>query len=145
MNELFGLDTLIYATLTADAALVALASKRVFSEVGPEGITFPYVLYSFQSGSDQNGVGGVRIFSRPVYRIEAVDKADSFSTAAKIADRIDKVLQNVRGQAVVNGVTYQVDGCVRRTPVRIAEEDQGVRYNRLGGLYVFYIYPIAGS
>lgn len=112
---------------------------RIYSELAPQGHTFPYVLFGVANpGRDRIALGriGVRIFTRPIYLVRAVTKGESLVAAGQIADRIEAVLGGLVGNESSSGIRI---GIHRMSPYRLPEVFEGIRLNHVGGLYQLFV------
>jgi hypothetical protein len=117
-----------------DAQIKALATGGVHYHRAPKGAVPPYVIYRVQSqGADENGGGGCRAFSNPLYLVAAVGlPGAALSDLEPLAKRVDERLQ---GQLHVDGVAEVRLWCVRESTVELPEDaPDGLRWT-LGGLY----------
>lgn len=123
----------IYQTLSADAALRALAGGRIFSYRVPEGSAYPCVVFQLQTPQlDSRAIGDVRLASRLVLAIKTIGQGADFIAIQPIAARIDELIEAGSG-STVDGV---VVCCVRDMPLEYLESsDAGIDYAHLGGLY----------
>lgn len=131
MIELPRIEQWLYATLSADAELVALVGSRIHAYEAPQGTAMPFVIYSYQGGHDVRGVGPGRIMVSALYQVKVVGQGTSVVGLAPIADRLDALLQAASG-TVTDGAVW---ACVREQPLAYPETDNGVQYRHLGGLY----------
>lgn len=131
MIELTRVDAWLYAVLSADAVLTAAVGGRIYSDVAPQDVAFPYALFSYQGGHDVRAVGPHRIMAHATYQVKAIDRNESYGGIDGIADRIDALLQGASG-SILDG---HVLSCVRDQVVRYSEVDGGVQYRHLGGLF----------
>lgn len=123
----------IYSVLAADTALTAVVSTRIYHQEAPQGVAYPFVVFSLLSGIDYPIAGGGRLWSNMLWLIEAVDKTSSFGGNLKTAvGRIDAALQATRS-TVTDGV---ISACVREEAFSLAEVGPGgEQYRRMGGRY----------
>jgi len=121
----------LYTVLSGDATITSLVGSRIYDGISPQGVIFPYIIYSFLGGADTRGVGTVRVFNSGLYQVKAVCEGESYAPAAAIADRIDELIHGNRG-SVSDG---SVVDCVREQPLTLIEQQNGVQYRHVGGLY----------
>lgn len=145
VNELDAADKFVFDQLAAQSGLTALVGTKIFSEIAPREkdgaeVVPPYVVYAFISGVDRLAIGRTRILVRPLYLVRAVTQADSFVTAAAIADQIDLALHNAPPAVPIAGV--QVMGADRTQLIRFTEVEDGVRYNHVGGQYRLFVHSL---
>jgi hypothetical protein len=139
-NEVHLTSEFIYRRLAADAPLVALISStdpvthvvtiRVYHEFGGSAAAYPHVLILFRAATDVNTVGaGGRIFTRPLFLVEAVTQENSWLGAQAIADRLEVALMGVGGiQGPVNIGPLYGEAPMRRLEIT----PEGQRLNHLG-------------
>lgn len=135
MIETLGVDLWIGSRLAADTAIqsvVGTTNPRIYPDVAPAGVDPPYILYTMQSGLDENLLGGVRGAADMVFSVRAVVQSQSYRPAAALANRIDAVLHGARGTAPEFPCEIH---CTRLEPVRYPETGSGVSNRHLGGLY----------
>lgn len=140
-EETFAVDTVIYTLLNADPTLTALIAGRIYSETIPADGGYPCILFAHYRGRDTNAVGGGRrVLSRFEYVIRAITKgSDSYQQASAIASRMDDLLVTINQSVTVNGNTYFLGGMERVHSLRSQEEEDGERYNYLGGIYETFV------
>lgn len=132
--ELLAAREWLYAKLAADATLTGIVGTRIYAELAPENATFPFVLVTEMSpGNDLRVVGTGRIWSEPLFLVQAVDQTASYTGNIKtLATRIDAVLHGSSGPAT-DGTVW---ACVRERPFTMPETGPGgVQYRHLGGMY----------
>jgi hypothetical protein len=120
----------LYATLSADAALMAIVSDRIYEYPAPKSATYPLVAFQFQDGQDLMVVNAMRVWSNLLYLVRGVSKSDSAVEVKNIADRIEAVLHRAGGSGVA--------ACMREAPFRMVEVIDPVKYQHMGGLYRIY-------
>jgi hypothetical protein len=140
-NEIHGASAFIYRRLAADAALTALVSYTnpatqavttgIYEEFAGANAHYPHVLILYLAGTDVNTVGaGGRIFTKPLFLVEAVTQEGNWLTAQAIADRIEAALLGANG---LQG-TLNVGPLYREAPMRRVEiTEEGTRLNHAGG------------
>jgi hypothetical protein len=138
-NELALAGKFIYTKLAADSATPPITSARIYHDHAPESATFPYIVYSVQSGFDVGGLGTVRLLTRPVFQIKAIGEGDHDANLRTLGDRIDAIFQN---QVAVTLDDY-VFSTRRLQPILFSEDTPGKRWTHYGGLYRFEIHPVA--
>jgi hypothetical protein len=139
-DELTRIDDWIYDTLKADAALTALiggsSTPRIYSDVVPQDATFPCVRFDYTAGRDVRGgtLASTRIMVSGLYLIRGIAQQKGYGgTLATIADRIDANFRaSSGGPAGSDGVVFSA---VREEPFRMQENDNGVQWRHLGGIY----------
>jgi hypothetical protein len=124
-------EEFFYTLLANDAALQALVGNRVYSGTAPEGSAYPLVQFSFEGGRDVQEVAGHPIMIDELYVVKAVGKGNRLDTLKPIYERVHTLLQRASG-TVADG---KVIACVRQTPIKYEEIDNGITYRHLGGIY----------
>lgn len=85
------LDTAIYSKLAAGTALVsALGGTAIYNTLAPRGRAFPYVIFSQQSGAEDNETP--RRTTSFYYLAKGV--AATLSDAGALADLVDDILHD---------------------------------------------------
>lgn len=125
----------IYATLSADATLTGLVSTRIYDGLAPQGGALPYVVYNHMGGADLLGIGAIRVFANGLYQVKAVCKGNSYAPAKAIADQVDELLHGASG-ATTDGVVL---ACVREQPLALIEQQDGIEYRHVGGIYRLFV------
>lgn len=129
----------LYAKLNV-AAITAHVSTRIHDTDPPskpitgQTVIFPCIVFQQQSPSDVLGIGGVRIFVRPLWLIKViVDDTSRWEQAGAIFKVIDATLHNTSG-TTADGSVY---ACVRENDaIRYSEPKTGGGYYRhRGGIY----------
>jgi hypothetical protein len=135
MNPLADLNAYLYSLLTGDETLME-AVTGVYSGFAPEDAVYPFVTFHLQSSADTLGSGGDVVLSEPQMTILAVNEGWSPSALGTAASRIDALI-------TAEGVSVEGDtrilGAVRVRPLSDEDWVQGRRFNRLGGLYRFFL------
>ena len=122
-----------FAKIAAD--LLEVEAVRIYHDQAPEKTQFPFVIFSYQSGEDVNGVGTCRILSRDTYQVKVVSRENDSNTRLA-ADRIDEVIGKAKAAQHPQDLSFKFSG--RRTqPVSYTEpdEDSSRFFRHLGGLY----------
>lgn len=136
MNELYSLDRWLYNTLRNYAPLAALVGTRIYTEVASQDATHPLVVFGFNAGSDTITIGGEsRILVRARYLVKAIARLENVAVASQVASRIDDALVAANGSVVVDGVTLQIQGCIREEMIRFREVADPQSYIHVGGIY----------
>lgn len=138
-DELDIMATYIYQRLAASAAITGIvgsgANARIYQDVAPQTVTYPYIVYASLAPKDICAVGAIRIASSDQWLVKAYDKTSGYnSNLITLADAIDDQLHGD------SGVSGSVSGgsvihSYRIRPWRQAEVDNGVNYRSKGGIY----------
>jgi len=117
----------LYARLSGDTQLMALALGGVHENVAPAGTVDPYIVFSMVDNHDVNAVGQTRALTESEWDVKAVREGTSYTTLAPIAARIDALLHDVLGGVVISSH--------RTATIRYPEYTGGASYRHLGGTY----------
>jgi hypothetical protein len=131
--ETVAADRWLLATLNANSALVALVGTKIYGYLAPNSAVAPYVVFEYEDGDDEQGVGGARVLSALRYKVVAVGETLTFGSIEGIAKQIDAALHGKQG--AISGGGY-VNECIRIGPVAGVEPIDGNRqFRHLGGRY----------
>lgn len=135
--DLLSIDRAIKDTLAADTAVQALlggsGATRIFSEIATPGSPEPYIVFGELDNSDTNAMGGYRAFSSAVYYVKACGKGIGFGGLRALNTALDVALIAFRTSVDVDGTT--VYGLMRQSTLRFSEDENGVTWYHLGGVY----------
>lgn len=145
MNEIEVVENWLHDVLVADATLNGIVSGRVWKYAAKQNATDPYIIYGFQAGDDMQGLGTVRLLTRPTYFVRGVKKGFPDANFNIVTNRIDEVLGKVVRNTKTSSdglTTYAISG--RRVQVISYTEpnptsDQPIFH--VGGLYRFEVSP----
>ena len=128
-NLRVNLDTAIYNTLNV-ASVTNEATGGVYNGLAPQGTEPPFVVFQAMSKIDDyfafTGRGG-----SAVYLIKAIDRSVWPKAAGDIDTQIDSVMQD----ASLSITGYGLLMCRRESDVYLVEDQTGVVYQHIGGLY----------
>ena len=128
-NLRVNLDTAIYATLNV-ASVTNEATGGVFNGIAPQDIEPPFVVFQAMSKVDDyfafTGRGG-----NAVYMVKAIDRSIWPKAAGDIDTQIDSVMQD----ASLSITGHSLLMCRRESDIYLTEDQQGVVYQHVGGLY----------
>lgn len=129
----------LYTTLNADAAITAITGVGgIYEALAPQGATWPNIVFHQQAPHDVlTAAGNDRIMTADLWLVKGIAQAESFGgTLQTLADRIDANLHRSNGGAAgADGVVFTA---VRLETHRASEDDDGVQYRHLGGLFRIY-------
>lgn len=132
-DETTRVDEWVQGRLTGDATLVGLLAGGIHADVAPQGSVFPVVVHQFQGGADvRTATSDGRIMLSALWLIKAIGKSETYLGLRAAADRIDALFEKASGAAGTDGFVFS---STRVTPFRLAEDDEGVAYRHLGGIY----------
>jgi hypothetical protein len=140
------IENWLYATLSADATLVALLGRYTDPtgvDLGPSihsgqarlGTAFPAILYEWIPGGigDAYYNGARRMWSGSFYRIFVEDERSDYETLVPIASRIDELLSIHTVIPVTGG---NINQCIRFHPdKRPRYEGAGQEFRQLGAFW----------
>jgi len=125
-------DTAIYQTLASNAALM-LTATGVYYGVAPQGKVLPYVIFAKQSETDHYVFQG-RICVEMMYLIKVVGKGSSIEAIRDAYNLVDIAVNNKR-------LALGVLQCRRESGLEYLEDDNGIIYYHVGGLYRLLVVP----
>ena len=134
------IDQWIEQKLKVDAAgaLNAIAtdlSTRVYNEVGPEGIDYPFIVYQTQDDpAVVRGVGSAEVMVDTIYVVKAIAQGVSYEALAQVASAIRDALVSDNGESIVGGIG-NVFTCRYERQIRLSTVEQGNQFRHLGGAY----------
>ena len=128
-NLRVNLDTAIFDTLNV-ASVTNEATGGVFNGVAPQGTEPPFVVFQAMSKIEDyfayTGRGG-----QAIYMVKAIDRSPWPKAAGAIDTQIDSVMQDA--SLSISGHT-QIS-CRREEDIYLTEDQSGVIYQHIGGLY----------
>lgn len=127
----------LYGKMAGDTTLTAMLgspasgfSKAIYYEIAPQGSSFPYVIFSKQSGTPRYAISA-RAFDDDVWLIKAVDRSEGADAADGIASRLDALLTD--GTISISGRTQLY--LRRESDVDYSEVIDGVAYRHSGSYF----------
>ena len=128
-NLRVNLDTAVYSVLNVEA-VVNEATGGVFNGLAPQGTAPPYVVFSAMSKMDDywsyTGRG-----AEAVYMIKAISRSAWPKEAGDIDTQVDSVMQD----ASLSITGFSLLACRREEDIYLVENQDGVIYQHVGGLY----------
>lgn len=91
-HELGVVDNWARDALAAKTNLNTLVGGQIWSRVAKQNATFPYCLYGFQGGQDFQGLGLVRIQTRPLYYAKLVFQTSATSAVRTALNELDDAM-----------------------------------------------------
>src|SRR3954451_22366550 len=86
----------IHSTLTNDATLQSSGylgiAGRVYNDVGPQGVAYPFITISWAGGNDRLTANAHRVYTWTNWLIKIVDKGSSITRIVPIDKYLDTVL-----------------------------------------------------
>lgn len=138
MNELNAVNDWVHDGLVADAQIAARVGSRAYLLALPQAPTYPSILYGLQAATDFQGLGTVRILSRPLFWIRLITKGHPTAADNLVVDRLDEVIGKAVTQRAISTANDEYILSARRVqPLQFSERDgaTGQLYIHTGGLY----------
>lgn len=139
MNELNAVNDWVHDGLVADTQITARVGSRAYLFALPQSPTYPSILYGLQAATDNQGLGTVRILTRPLFWIRLITKGHPTAADNLVADRLDEIIGKAVTQRAISTASDEYILSARRVqPIQFAERDPtvtGVFYIHTGGLY----------
>lgn len=135
--DLARINQWIYSTLSADPTVSAAVGTRIYSELAPQGATFPLVLFAHIGNTDvRNSFGNGRL-SKVIYLVRAVTTGSSTDPVKAVADRFDPLLlvHNVTVDGVRIAAVQHFQHHIRK------DSDLGFPIAYLGSYYYIFCQP----
>jgi hypothetical protein len=132
----------LYATLAGDAQLQLVAPGGVHRAMAPPEALTPFVILSYQAGSDTDTMNGVRLLVEVAYQVKAVGPVDLTDALAAAAAEIDTALGGVEGLRNIAATGGYIHSCMRDSPLAVDELVNGEQWTNFGGLYRLQIQTI---
>ena len=128
-NLRVNLDTAIFSTLNV-ASVTNEATGGVFNSVAPQGAEPPFVVFQAMSKTDDyfayTGRG-----AEAVYMVKAIAQSPWPKSAGDIDTQVDSVMQD----ASLSITGFSLLSCRREEDIYLVEDQEGVIYQHVGGLY----------
>lgn len=128
-NLRVNLDTAIFSTLNVES-VTNEATGGVFNGVAPQGAEPPFVVFQAMSKMDDyfayTGRGG-----EAVYMVKVIDQSPWPKSAGDIDTQVDSVMQD----ASLSITGFSLLSCRREEDIYLVEDQEGVIYQHVGGLY----------
>lgn len=146
MNELPAIENWLHDKLIADTEIVSVVGESIFKYALPQKPRYPCIVYSLASDFDFQGLGTVRILTRPLYLVKVVSRGTPTTLVNLCADRVDELI----GKAVREILTSTAGDVFalsarREAAVQFVERDpalEGSLYFHLGGLYRMEVFGL---
>ena len=128
-NLRVNLDTAIFSTLNV-ASVTNEATGGVFNSVAPQGAEPPFVVFQAMSKTDDyfayTGRG-----AEAVYMVKTIAQSPWPKSAGDIDTQVDSVMQD----ASLSITGFALLSCRREEDIYLVEDQEGVIYQHIGGLY----------
>ena len=131
-------------TLSSDTALSSAAPGGVWRGMVESGSTppvAPYVIISFQAGTDNVTMNAFRLLSNTLFQVKAVGPAKLTTQLVTAASRIDALLSKPSSGTATGGLIL---AAYRDSPLQYDEPQPvaGEMWSNFGGLYRLQIQQI---
>ena len=146
MNELPAIENWLHDKLVADTEIAAVVNQRVYKYALPQSPIYPLITYSLAADSDFQGLGTVRILTRPLYLVKVISRGAPSSLVNLAADRIDEIVGRVVKDSFIStaGDMFAISAR-REAAIQFMERDPAVAgtiYFHLGGLYRLEVFGL---
>jgi hypothetical protein len=148
-NELPAGAAWVMRRLTANPTLDALLGRRIFADYAPQSdpqasapaaLRYPLLIFSVAKAHDAIKGGGQRALTVLKATVKVVGEGGGYGDLTRINDAVDSALHHASPEEIAIGSeVYSILGCYRETPIMYPHDDEGVRYNYLGGEYCIYV------
>ena len=128
----------LYGVLSADTTLSGYAPGGVFRALAPPDTATPFVVMTYQAGSDSVTMNGFRMLDDLVFQVKVVGPATSMANIASAAERLDQLLGGTSAgptSGVIGSNLGQCLACYRQSPFSMDELQNAELWTNLGGLY----------
>lgn len=147
-----GLETItattwVYELLSTDAALAAAIGvdldhmeDQIGEAVAPSDSdpTKPWVVWTIQDSMDVKVVGNIQVMARTRFQVRCTVRGNSYNPLIPVYQRVHTLLEGATFQELAQDDGFVLT-CQRVSGVQFPEDDQGVQYRHLGGLYESFI------
>jgi hypothetical protein len=146
VNELPAAENWLHDKLAGDAEIASIVLDRIYKYALPQSPIYPLITYSLASDTDFQGLGTVRIITRPLYLVKVISKNAPSSLVNLAADRIDEIVGKTTKDTFIStaGDMFAVSSR-REAAVQFTERDSSVAgtiYFHLGGLYRLEVFSL---
>lgn len=112
-HELGAVDNFVHDALAAKSNLNTLVAGQIYRRRAKQNAMMPYCLFGFQSGQDVQGLGIVRLLTRPLYFAKLVFPGPSITSVIDTAldeldDAMAKVSVAVSGGYVISARRFSI-------------------------------------
>lgn len=122
----------IKSTLKGDATLMSLAPGGVYRAMAPETATTPFIVMSFQGGSDVVTANAFRLMDDLLFQVKVVGPASITNTLVQAANRLDALLGGPTRGTLSTGYIL---ACYRQSPYQYDDLINAELTTYIGGLY----------
>ena len=141
--EILDVDKLIYDTLIADSDMItAMGGEiRLHADLAPENqANLKWIIFELFDGRDVAGVGGVHVFSKPMYLIKVCGRDTGYQVLKDACERLNFLLTDEH-HGIVNDTW--VGKFVRRRVMRDVDNLKNLRVYWIGQLYELMAYDVS--
>lgn len=131
-HELGAIDNFAHDALAAKTNLNTFVNGQIWADAVPQSAVGHYCLYGFQGGQDFQGLGIVRLLTRPLYYAKLVIFGNISSSARTALNELDDAMSKV---SATTSEGYVISAR-RLSPLSYVERDPNNKpiFHR-GGLY----------
>lgn len=133
--------------LEADATLPSMVNGRIYRDRPPQSVSNPYpcIVINGLTSPDTNTRGGTRVMSEPMFQVQVRGQDETYAPYRPIADRVDKVLQELGGSKDIGGGRrLVVDKLVRTEAVPLPMDiEQSRMYVTVAQIYRAFCHVMA--
>lgn len=153
-NNTYVVDQDIFLTLTnnvlaVEQSLYALVGLRIYSELAPPNAKYPCIVFKFGGGNNLRGNFASNIVNKPRYTIEAITQDTDFNIVNQIQRLVDQLIPTTgtNRQVTLDGQMWviYVGDCQVPTKAIDIDDRTNIRYNRMGGIYEWFSYPLTDA
>lgn len=94
-HELGAIDNWTHDALAAKTNLNTLVGGQIWRKRAKQGAVMPYCLFGFQSGQDVQGLGIVRLLTRPLFFVKLVFQGSVTSAIDTALNELDDAMGKV--------------------------------------------------
>jgi hypothetical protein len=120
------------STLAGDVTLAGYAPGGVSRTFAQPKTATPYIVMSYQSGTDYPVFGGVNAYSDLYFEVMAVGPANNTQALTNAAARIKELLTVAQPVSVTGG---SIRSCYRSQPLESDPLVDGEQWTSIGGTY----------
>lgn len=94
-HELGAIDNWTHDALAAKTNLNTLVGGQIWRKRAKQGAAMPYCLFGFQSGQDVQGLGTIRLLTRPLFFVKLVFQGPVTSAIDTALNELDDAMGKV--------------------------------------------------
>lgn len=125
-------DSWIYSTLAADNTIKNAVGARIYQDLAPEGMTYPFIVFNLVDVMPEENAYADLIMDAEHWDIRVIDKGYSYTTAATIAAAIRSALHKK------SSVTSSIVASRFVQSRRISEHDETGSYKTISQEFLIF-------